>query len=72
MRVHMKDGRVIERDIPKVAGSAANPMPAEEYGRKFLANAARAIDAGKAARIVARMRDLAEIEDMAELAALYA
>ena len=72
MRVHMKDGRVIERDIPKVAGSAENPMPAEEYEKKFLANARRAVDAGRAARIVARMRDLAELEDMAELAALCA
>ena len=72
MRVHMKDGRVIERDIPKVAGSAENPMPAEEYEKKFLANARRAIDAGRAARIIARMRGLADVQDIAELAPLYA
>ena len=71
MRVHMKDGRVIERAFPKVAGSAENPMPAEEYERKFLANARRAIDAAKAECIVARVRDLPGIADMAELAALY-
>lgn len=72
MRVHLKDGRVIERDIPKVAGSAENPMPAEEYERKFLANARRGIDAARAERIVARMRELPEAKDMAELASLYA
>lgn len=71
MRVHLKDGRVIERDIPKVAGSAENPMPAEEYERKFLANARRGIDTARAERIVARMRKLPDAKDMAELAALY-
>ncbi|MBC7803029.1 MAG: MmgE/PrpD family protein [Candidatus Parcubacteria bacterium] len=72
MRVHLADGRAIERDIPKVAGSAENPMPAEEYENKFLANARRAIDSAKAARIVAHMRELPELKDLAELAPLYA
>jgi 2-methylcitrate dehydratase PrpD len=71
MRVHLKDGRIVERDLPKVAGSAGNPMPAEEYERKFLANAQRAIDAARAERLIARMRQLPEAKDMAELAALY-
>lgn len=71
MRVHFKDGRVVERDIPKVAGSAENPMPAEEYEKKFLANAVRAIDADRAGKLVVRMRELPAVKDMADLAALY-
>jgi 2-methylcitrate dehydratase PrpD len=72
MRVHLTDGRVIERDIPKVAGSAENPMPAAEYEKKFLGNALRAIDAKRAEGFVARMRELPAVKDMAELAPLYA
>lgn len=71
MRVHLKDGRSIARDIPKVAGSTENPMPPEEYERKFLANARRAIDAGRAAGIVEQLRKLPALEDMAGLAQLY-
>jgi 2-methylcitrate dehydratase PrpD len=72
MRVHLADGRVLERDIPKVAGSRENPMAPEEYERKFLANAVPAIDAGRAETLVARMRELPALTDMADLAALYA
>jgi 2-methylcitrate dehydratase PrpD len=71
MRLHLADGRVLERDIPKVAGSVENPMAPEEYERKFLANAVGAIDAGRAQTLVARMRELPALADMADLAALY-
>ncbi len=71
VRVHLADGRVIERDIPKVAGSAENPMPAEEYEKKFRANAVRAISVDRAERLVARFRELPAVRDLAELAALY-
>lgn len=72
VRLHTSDSRVSEHKVLKVAGSAENPMPAEEYERKFIDNARRSIDAGRAAEIVSRMRDLAALLDMAELAALYA
>ena len=71
MRVHLGDGRVAARDIPKVAGSIENPMSEEEYERKFLANALRAIDANRAGRLIAGMRELPATKDMTELAALY-
>lgn len=71
VRVHLAGGRVVERDIPKVTGSAENPMPAEEYEKKFRANAVRAIHADRAERLVARFRELPALEDLSELAALY-
>ncbi len=71
MRVHLAGGRVIERDIPKVAGSAENPMAAGEYERKFLGNAARAIDPARAEALVASFRELPALKDLSELAALY-
>jgi 2-methylcitrate dehydratase PrpD len=71
MRVHLAGGRVIERSIPMVAGSAENPMSAAEYERKFLANAVRAIDVARAEQLVARFRDLAGLKDLSGLAALY-
>jgi 2-methylcitrate dehydratase PrpD len=72
VRVHLADGRVLERDAPKVAGSRENPMPAGEYEKKFLGNAMRAIDRARAEQLVARMRTLPELPDMAALAPLYA
>ncbi len=71
VRLHTKDGRVLEQKVMKVAGSAENPMPAEEYEKKFFSNACRSIEAEKAAEIVNRMRNLPSINDMAELATLY-
>ena len=72
LRVRMQDGRLLERELPKVAGSIENPMPAAEYERKFLDNARRAIDERRASQLVERMRDVAGVQDMAVLARLYA
>jgi 2-methylcitrate dehydratase PrpD len=71
LRVQLVDGRVLERDMPKVAGSPENPLPAAEYEAKFLANARRAIDERRALAIVERMRELPDARDIGELAALY-
>jgi hypothetical protein len=71
VRLHTKDGRILEWKVLKVAGSAENPMLAEEYEKKFINNACRSIDAVKAARIINLMQSLLSLNDMAELAALY-
>lgn len=70
VRLHAKDGRVLEHKVLKVAGSPENPMPAEEYEKKFINNACRSIDEGRAAEIVKRMRNLPFLDDIAELAPL--
>ena len=71
VRLHAKDGRVLEHKVLKVAGSPENPMPAEEYEKKFVNNACRSMDEGRAVEIVKRMRNLPLLEDIAELARLF-
>jgi 2-methylcitrate dehydratase PrpD len=71
LRVRMQDGRVLERDLPKVAGSIENPMPAAEYERKFSDNARHAMDERRARELIERMRDLAGVRDMTDVAKLY-
>ena len=71
IRVHTRDGRVLERKALKVVGSTENPMSAEEYEQKFMRNACRSITREKAAALIERMRSLASVKNMAELAALY-
>jgi 2-methylcitrate dehydratase PrpD len=70
MRLYTADGQVLEHKVLKVAGSAENPMPAEEYEKKFISNACRSIDSERAVEIVNRMRNLPSLHDMAELASL--
>lgn len=69
VRVHLRDGRVLEKKRLKVAGTAENPVPAGEYEAKFLDNAQRSIGAKRAAEVVRLMRALASLRDMAQLAA---
>lgn len=69
VRVQMKDGRVMEKKAPKVAGSAENPVGAGEYEAKFLDNARRSIGAKRASEAVHLMRSLPAMPDMAQLAA---
>lgn len=69
VRLHLKDGRVLEKRAPKVAGTPDNPVTAAEYEAKFLDNARRSLGerrAGEAARLFA---GLAGVRDMAEVAA---
>ena len=72
LRVRLRDGRVLEREQRKVAGTPENPMDAAEYERKFLDNARRAIGERRAAIFVERMRALAAEKDMSGLAQLAA
>lgn len=72
VRVRTKDGRIVERDQMHAAGSPQNPMGAEEYERKFAANAAGALDVGRIDACIACMRELPSVRDFAEVAKLYA
>jgi 2-methylcitrate dehydratase PrpD len=72
VRVVTKDGRRVERSQMHAAGSPQNPMPADEYERKFVANAARALDDKRIEALIACMRELPSVRSMADVAALYA
>jgi len=72
LRVHAKDGRIVEREQMHVAGSPENPMGVGEYESKFTANAARVLDEKRITALVACMRDLSSVQNVAEIAALYA
>lgn len=68
VRVHLRDGRVLEKMAPKVAGTTENPVSAEEYEAKFIDNARRGIGAQRAGEAVTLMRDMPSLPDMARLA----
>lgn len=72
LRVRLAGGRLLEQAQPKVAGTPENPMPAEEYERKFLDNAARALPPARAQALLAQLRDLPALRDLSALAPLYA
>jgi 2-methylcitrate dehydratase PrpD len=69
VRVHLKDGRVLEKKSPKVAGHAENPVSAAEYEAKFIDNARRGIGQERAAKAAGLMRELPGVKDMAVVAA---
>lgn len=71
VRIHTADGRTLERQALKVAGSPENPLTALEYEAKFSANAVRSVDRRRAAALVEHLRRLPELSDVAELAPLY-
>jgi hypothetical protein len=71
LRVRVADGRVLERSQMHVAGSAANPMSPAEYESKFVDNASHALDAVRVQGLLARLRELPAVPDMAQVAALY-
>jgi 2-methylcitrate dehydratase PrpD len=71
VRVRTKDGRALERDQMHAAGSPENPMSAAEYEAKFAANAARALGQPRIDELVACMRELPSVTNMAAVAALY-
>ena len=72
VRVRTKDGRVFEREQMHAAGSPENPMSPQEYEGKFAANAAGVLDESKIDALIARMRVLPSVTNMAHVAALYA
>ncbi|OGA86928.1 MAG: hypothetical protein A3G27_12940 [Betaproteobacteria bacterium RIFCSPLOWO2_12_FULL_66_14] len=69
VRLHLKDGRVVEKSAPKVAGTADNPVSAAEYEAKFLDNARRGIGAQRAGEAARLLDGLPKARDMAQLAA---
>ncbi len=69
VRLHLKDGRVLEQRAPKVAGTPDNPVAAAEYEAKFLDNARRAIGAQRAGEAARLLADLPKLRDMAAVAA---
>ena len=68
VRVHLRDGRVLERMAPKVAGTTENPVGADEYEAKFIDNARRGIGAQRADDAIKLMRGMPSLPDMARLA----
>jgi len=68
VRLHMKDGRVLEKHVPKVAGTPDNPVPAAEYEAKFFDNARRSLCEKRAQQALGLFAQLTEIRDMAEIA----
>jgi hypothetical protein len=72
LRVRLAGGRLLEQAQPKVAGTPENPMPPEEYERKFLDNAARALGQARAQALLGKLRDLPALRDLSTLAPFYA
>lgn len=68
LRVQIKGGRVLEKALPKVAGSAENPVAATEYEGKFLDNARRAVGMDRAHAALALLRELPSARDLARIA----
>lgn len=68
LRVQLKGGRALEAALPKVAGSAENPVAPAEYEAKFLDNARRAIGMDKARAALALLRELPAARDVARIA----
>ena len=68
LRIRLKSGRTLEMQVPKVAGSAENPVPLAEYEAKFLDNARRALGADRARAALELLRELPAARDVAPLA----
>lgn len=72
LRVCLAGGDVIEREQPYVAGTPQNPMPQDEYERKFMVNAARALTRTGARELGQRLLSLAGAPSMERVCELYA
>ena len=68
VRLHMKDGRVLDKRVPKVAGTPDNPVSATEYEAKFFDNARRSLGEKRAAEALRLFAGLAQARDMADVA----
>jgi hypothetical protein len=71
VRVRTSGGETIERTQLHAAGSKDNPMGADEYERKFAANAARTLGHDGVTALIDRFRRLPEVASMSQVAALY-
>ncbi|TAK82586.1 MAG: MmgE/PrpD family protein [Betaproteobacteria bacterium] len=67
LRIRSKNGRTLEEQMPKVAGSAENPVAPVEYEAKFLDNARRALGMEKARTALELLRNLPAARDVAPL-----
>ena len=65
--IHLHDGRLLEERQDHPRGGPDFPMTREEVEAKFLGNAALAVPAEQAARVVTLVRDLAAQEHITEL-----
>jgi 2-methylcitrate dehydratase PrpD len=70
MTVRLADGRELEESVTAARGTAENPLTREELEAKFRRLAGVVLPKERAARLVERLRRLADVRDVAELAAL--
>jgi 2-methylcitrate dehydratase PrpD len=68
LRIRLRNARTLEMQVPKVAGSAENPVLPAEYEAKFLDNARRALGPDKAHAALELLRHLPSARDVAPLA----
>jgi 2-methylcitrate dehydratase PrpD len=72
MSVRLADGRVLEERVSAARGTADNPLTRDELEAKFRRLAEVVLPAARVTGLVAALRGLADLPDMAELAALAA
>jgi len=72
MTVRLADGRVLEERITAARGTPGNPLTRDELETKFRRLAAVVLPATRVERLVETLRRLADVSDVAELAALAA
>jgi 2-methylcitrate dehydratase PrpD len=70
MTVRLADGRALEEGVAAARGTPDNPLTREELESKFRRLAEVVLPAERVARLSAMLRGLAELPDVAELAAL--
>ncbi len=70
VRITLKDGRVITRREPVSRGTPERRLTREEINGKFLANAARAVGAAQARRIIDAVWRLEKLESIKELVSM--
>ena len=69
-RIRLRDGRVLEADLPHQRGGAENPMPAAEIRAKYRANAALALPDPAVEALEEAVLSLEEQPDLRAFAAL--
>ncbi len=70
VRLTLRDGRVLEETTTVVRGDAANPVPAEEVIRKFLALSSRVLGDTRARQAVETIDEVETLKDIRDLTAL--
>ena len=72
MTVRLADGRVLEQRVAAARGTADNPLSRDELEAKFRRLAEVVLPVERVARLAAMLRGLADVPDVANLAALAA